>query len=1033
MTNILFLLIIFTFIYSSALSRGIVYDSADGEDYNDPEFLLLEVISMGQRLSQGISAYEFEEEIYISLVELANSLSFPIEFDEDLSSFSGWYFKPNYNIKIDIKNKNISLKGDKKPLDKKDFLEYEEEFYINRKSLEKWLEIKLKFDYSQLTIDVESPNKFAFVANLERKRRWKSINTDSDKIESKYPFHKIDYSDLNFPNSTVTLGSSYLSSNDEIDSNYSVQGNGEMAGMSSNYFISGVDSQVFDEMKIRLHRNYNDLEFLGVKIRNIELGDITPVNNSLIGGGSLERGIRISNSNINYSGLDYVVDIEGEITSGWDIEIYRNDQFITYQENILDGRYVFEDIPLIGGVNIFHILQYGPSGEVKEEFKRYFIGSNMIATGNFIYNASLTQQGLLIPNKNEDYDLLDNINFTLNTDYGISNRLSLGSTIYLINIPDRNEAGLSFRIAGDLYGSYNRFEQLFSTNSYLTSYTNLINIKNYSLSTNINFVQELEKGEETLNFDTNFYYNFKFFKIIDLNTRLSFFFEKVFDDKIEKKYEAQLSSNLKWFSLSNEMYMFNDLDSSGKLFINRKFNNRLFGNRNASIRTILQYDISPKLSAGSFSLNFNQNLAYKSNLNFNVSKSLNSNSSPTRYNLELSKTNNMFSMFLNLGIDGIGYSIGTGLRFGFGMNQSGNIAFLNEQEINMGHVDIDVYLDKNENNIMDANDEKLSDVLVTGPRVETTTNTLGVARLGNLKNNELSEVKIEAKSLPDISLFPTQEGYGVIPRLGSNTILKFPVVVRGEIDGMITLQNQGFYNDHFIEGVEIQLYDLKGSLIQTTLTDSSGYYLFSRLKLGRYIVNISSESIEKINYIGQTAYIIELNNDNTAAIDIDFKGKQIIKGEFEFLFNEDNYIVNKFANSSFELPNIFTLNKVDNKINFNSSVTNLELDYNYQTKFKIKGDISGYLSKNNPVSYNKNYNLSKKVHLLDEVKSVIQTTLTDNNGYFYFPDVETGVYFISVSDNFIDNKNYNGIIGLKLHINYNDTQFFTSVGDQVKD
>ena len=117
--------------------------------------------------------------------------------------------------------------------------------------------------------------------------------------------------------------------------------------------------------------------------------------------------------------------------------------------------------------------------------------------------------------------------------------------------------------------------------------------------------------------------------------------------------------------------------------------------------------------------------------------------------------------------------------------------------------------------------------------------------MSGLASHKPVSISVDAASLEDpywVSIVP---GIEIVPRPGKATTLEFPIGMTGEVDGIVYLQ---FDDDtRAVSNAEIQLVDTLGTIIQTTRTAFDGFYLFTLVPTGSYIVRIAPEQVARLN------------------------------------------------------------------------------------------------------------------------------------------------------------------------------------------
>ena len=126
--------------------------------------------------------------------------------------------------------------------------------------------------------------------------------------------------------------------------------------------------------------------------RRVELGDLYTVPTmDLVGALPQGRGLNISNYPVNDSVRFATKTFRGPLPVGWSVEFFQNGSLVGYQPPTGTGVYLFQDVPLRFGINLFQLVFHGPLGEVREEKYRLDISQDQPAPGAFYYGVAGVQ------------------------------------------------------------------------------------------------------------------------------------------------------------------------------------------------------------------------------------------------------------------------------------------------------------------------------------------------------------------------------------------------------------------------------------------------------------------------------------------------------------------------------------------------------------------------------------------------------------------------------------------------------------------
>ena len=118
-----------------------------------------------------------------------------------------------------------------------------------------------------------------------------------------------------------------------------------------------------------------------------------------------------------------------------------------------------------------------------------------------------------------------------------------------------------------------------------------------------------------------------------------------------------------------------------------------------------------------------------------------------------------------------------------------------------------------------------------GQGQEIETNAEGLALVTGLTVDQPVSLSVDSSSLGDPFWVLQREGAELIPRPGKSTIVNFPVVPTGEVDGTVYLKKGD--SEKEVSNVILQLVNNKGETLQEVKSAFDGFYLFTRVLPGK--------------------------------------------------------------------------------------------------------------------------------------------------------------------------------------------------------
>ena len=197
---------------------------------------------------------------------------------------------------------------------------------------------------------------------------------------------------------------------------------------------------------------------------------------------------------------------------------------------------------------------------------------------------------------------------------------------------------------------------------------------------------------------------------------------------------------------------------------------------------------------------------------------------------------------------------------------------------NNGALSALVFLDKNFDGIYDLGDQPLEGVRIQhSGRTSKATDKKGIAYIPNLSSYRPTAITIDIGSLEDPFWIPVNKGVTIVPRPGKSISLEFPVIITGEVDGIVYLQRDTAVK--VVSNVMLELVDSEGEIVLQTKSAFDGFYLFMMVPPGQYIVRISPEQVKRLNLEPPADRQVVIEGDGTIVSGVDFIIERKREGE----------------------------------------------------------------------------------------------------------------------------------------------------------
>lgn len=819
--------------------------------------------------SQDIYAIKSNDQIYLSLFDFMNVLEFPIDYDRDNLTGSGWFLREDWQIEFDLAQGLVTSRGTEFELNENNILEQDGDIFVDQKSLEQWFGLVLEINPEQQIVDIESPFPFPAVAKSKRESKFNGRNDYAQRV-AVLPRYEQPKSNFDINTLDVALGNQ-LQRNRLGDStnrtSASVAAQGEILKHNAYIFATADDNDELRNVRARLFKRSENDDLLGpLNARAYAFGDVDEVRIPLVSEGDQNLGFYFTNSTLENTDFA-TTNIEGRLFPGWDVQLFRNGVQIDTQTVGPDGEYDFENIQLFAGDNDFELFFFGPQGEIRSQNVSVPVSQALLSSQDNTYEISASL---------EDSQTYRDI-FTDNEDADTPNLTARYNKL----IGDNHLAYMGFRTS-QVEGDRKFFLTTGSTST----------LGNTLLDTNLAVDQEGEASAQALvrrnllGWDTSLRAR--------VNSEDFEFEQSLLDTLYEVAFNAQKQLTFGGFrssvlldSLYRETEFNGDFKSLGLSLANSFFgtsvSNRL-SYESASYDEIndittedtnLLHILSLRKNFGRFFLTLGSTYAFTPESDFrSIRGQLNyrhSNNFSTDLTLERNYRSDLDSARLNLNYLNDHYRLSpfiqyntedeifAGVNLNFSMYDVPNSSFpefTHSRLTNRGAASAFVYHDQNGNHVFDEGDTPLegAEIQSLPSTRRAVTNESGYATMYDLPTNRATDISIANNGLQDPFMIPSTQGNSVYPVEGTIYNLEFPVQSTGEIDGTVYTYdlNEGKKNPVGFQTVELIPLDNPNATPLVVKAERDGYYVSYLIPPGDYLLMTTQSS----NYGNKAPQII---------------------------------------------------------------------------------------------------------------------------------------------------------------------------------
>ena len=815
----------------------------------DPEEQFLLDVNIRQfRLGDGVRAYNSPEGTCIMLGDFLTALDVPMKIDLAAKKASGWAFREENRISIDLATLMAEFGTRREPIASGTVRETPEGWCVQASALTRWFGIGVKPVTSGSALILESDAKLPVELAMEREQRAANLKRQAKFDVGTLPQVRLPYRMWRAPalDFVVSAGVAYRAKDGvRVDRRTSLYAAGEIARLSYDAQLATSDKGKPNLLRMRAYRSDPDGALLGpLKATHFGFGDVAGLDSRLTGTAASGRGAIVTNRPLGSLTAFDRKRFEGDLPAGWDAELYRNGELIAFTRATADQRYVFDDVQLLYGENRIGIILYGPHGQVRTREELINVGQDNVPPGKTWYWAGVSQPGrdLIDVEPADELGRLPKLQATVAVEHGLGTRTSVGALARMMLIDDERltfvegsvrqsvgpaliEVAAARSTSGGMaaraqavarFGSVNLNAEALIAKDFHLRGVREENVRDLRVAVNA----PLKIGRAVIP--------------AQADVRLT----RRGDGQTQIEAAARLAANIDRFNLATDIryrkqYLRSGPAPPGELEMaligaGRIGDVRLRGQTSLRVapETRLREVALTAYWSASDTVDWEGGLAY--------------DASGKRALGRLTHIRRLDTMALALtGEAASDGSVAVGFNLNFSLDPARGFHMSRQPLAGSGVVHARVYRDLNDNGLREETEPLEKDVLVTtGTRLsERSTNDRGLVTVGGLATFIPITVGVDHSSLADPLLAPKKALQVVVPRPGVPAEVEIGLVGAGDIEGALVKSGGiGF------EGLDLELVDDAGKVIATARSDFDGFFLFERVPYGHYRIRISAES-----------------------------------------------------------------------------------------------------------------------------------------------------------------------------------------------
>lgn len=873
-----FSLFLAALIFTSAVLAAPAVTSPLQEHPDENSLRLLNVRVGGYVMEGLLSAYAQENLVLIPLTALAEIVDLAIEVKISDGTAAGFLYQQDRTFYLDVKRGEVVLSGKAQKFDRLRVKIYPDDIYVDSQLLSQWLPFRLDVDLFSSQIKIISSEKLPFEERMERERRLKNAQAHRRDPDPGYPRHFEPYRQWRVPfvNQTFDFRATRDGTTGATSSSlaYTTYATGELFKMESSLYLSGNQQNLVDAGRLTLSRSDPSGRLLGsLNARRYSFGHVNaPGTESITRPQEPSLGAYVSNRPLYRQNQYDKNTFRGDLLPGWEIELYQNNALIGLQRPDANGQYNFEDVPLFFGRNYFRLVFYGPQGQKREETQNFDISDALVKNGEHQYTGFTGQ------------DVDGGVRGSLQYSYGVAKSFNVSVGLDQITLGSAELLGAS----PESYVYARTGVQMLLAGSFVTA--NVISASNGGMATDLGWQMRIGQSS-SLTLKSVLMKNYvseRFPLSLDPTQN---YWEGTLNTAIPQTVIPRIPLQFRWLrfhyqsgaertELSNRISLgahrlafsnnLNLVSETGRQNLLNGQTQLSYHGRRASVRGDMSYTAVPTSEISSAGFTVDQ-IRYKGVLlSFSGTRLLSQGYDQYAFNINRPKGKFAYTVGTNYSTNG-NASINFRLTFGLGQEPRTPYWKMSSDAIaGRGAISARVFIDHDDDGIYSAGDEPLEGarLRINGTVSQVKTDKQGIAFLTGLQAHNVTDIGLAVESLEDPTWTPTLQGVRLTPRPGQVAWIDFPVIETGEIDGTVYFRRDSRYNA--AGNVTLELINAEGNLVAETRSAFDGFYVFTVVPDGKYLVRVSPGQIEKLGLSSVRALEVRVSRRNQFVSGINF-------------------------------------------------------------------------------------------------------------------------------------------------------------------
>lgn len=394
------------------------------------QLLLLAVQLDSENLTESLTAYGDPDDPLIPLGELGRLLDLPLDVRPGEGLVTGRLGENQRALTIDLKAGKAILGGRIIALVPPDRKVTGADIYLRASLVEKLLPLRIAVHADEMLLVLTATERLPLQARRDRAARLRGL-MDAPEVRDEVLKVATPYGWLTRPAFDIGLELGADSERGRAVTRGEARIAADIARTGFTGWLTTDESGKPSSARLTAALRSAEGNLLGpLRATFVAAGDVyspaLPVGARSSGG----AGVALSSARLEDTSVFQRINLRGELPIGYDVELYVNDILRSARQGAtVQGRYEFNDVPLVRGRNVIRIVLYGPRGERSEQTRIVNLGGGQLAPGQTTFDAGMIfQDRAVVPLSNDDQLLGNRARGSLRAVIGAAHGITPGLT-----------------------------------------------------------------------------------------------------------------------------------------------------------------------------------------------------------------------------------------------------------------------------------------------------------------------------------------------------------------------------------------------------------------------------------------------------------------------------------------------------------------------------------------------------------------------------------------------------------------------------